>query len=161
MSTELETGFYLISKYKDQKDLLPIKTTRLSAGYDFKAAEDIVIPAFQPGVKPVMVPTGVKCKLSPNQVLLCFNRSSNPLKRNLVLANGVGVIDADYFNNSNNEGHIAGIFYNFGSTSYTIKRGDRIMQGVVVDYQNLAKASIANTNRTGGFGSTGSNEVNE
>lgn len=161
MSKELETGFYLISKYKDQKDLLPIKTTKLSAGYDFKAAEDIVIPAFQPGVKPVMVPTGVKCKLAPNQVLLCFNRSSNPLKRNLVLANGVGVIDTDYFDNLDNEGHIAGIFYNYGSTPYTIKRGDRIMQGVVVDYQNLAKASIANTNRTGGFGSTDSNEGNE
>lgn len=58
MLEESETGFYLISKYKGQDDLLPIKTTKLSAGYDFKAAEDVVIPAFEPGTKPVMVPTG-------------------------------------------------------------------------------------------------------
>ena len=81
MLEESETGFYLISEYKGQDDLLPIKTTKLSAGYDFKAAEDVIIPAFEPGTKPVMVPTGVKCKLNPDQVLLCFNRSSTPLQR--------------------------------------------------------------------------------
>lgn len=153
--TEQPTGFYLISKYQDQGDLLPIKTTKLAAGFDFKAAEDITVPAFKPGVKPVLVPTGIKCKLAPDQVLLCFNRSSNPLKRGLALANGVGVIDADYFDNPDNEGHIAGIFWNYGDKPYEIKRGDRIMQGVVVNYQNLANATIAGLNRTGGFGSTG------
>ena len=56
MLEESKTGFYLISEYKGQDDLLPIKTTKLSA--DFKAAEDVVIPAFEPGTKPVMVPTG-------------------------------------------------------------------------------------------------------
>lgn len=161
MLEESKTGFYLISEYKGQDDLLPIKTTKLSAGYDFKAAEDVVIPAFEPGTKPVMVPTGVKCKLNPDQVLLCFNRSSNPLKRGLVLANGVGVIDADYYDNPNNEGHIAGIFYNYNTEPYRIKRGDRIMQGVVVNYQNLAKASITDADRTGGFGSTGTGKSND
>lgn len=155
MSEEkLATGFYLVAKHIGQNDLLPVKTTQYSAGYDFKAAEDIEVPVFKSGVKPVMVPTGVKCKLAPNQVLLCFNRSSNPLKRGLVIANGVGVVDADYFDNSSNEGEIAGIFWNFGSEPYQIHQGDRIMQGVVVDYQNLAKAMVKGALRSGGFGST-------
>lgn len=150
-----DTGFYLISKYQGQDDLLPVKMTKFSAGYDFKAADDVVIPVFHLGVKPVLVPTGVKCKLDPDQVLLCFNRSSNPLKRGLVLANGVGVVDADYFGNSNNEGAIAAMLYNFGDHDYVIKRGDRIMQGVVVNYQNLVKAKLLDVERNGGFGSTG------
>lgn len=151
----METGFYLIKKYAGQTDLLPVKTTKYSAGYDLKAACDMLIPAFQPGVKPVLVPTGVKCKLNRQQVLLCFNRSSNPLKRGLILANGVGVIDADYFDNPKNEGEIAAMLYNFSNHDYTISKGDRIMQGVVVNYQNLVKAKMLGNDRDGGFGSTG------
>lgn len=149
------TGFYLLSDYADQDDLIPIKTTKLSAGYDFKAAEDVTIPVFHVGLKPTLVPTGVKCKLDDAQVLLCFNRSSNPLKRGLVIANGVGVVDADYFGNDTNEGAIYAMFWNMGDKPYQIHKGDRIMQGVIMNYENLAKASVAGLTRTGGFGSTG------
>lgn len=47
---ERATGFYLLSDYVDQDDLIPVKATKLSAGYDFKAAEDVTIPVFHVGV---------------------------------------------------------------------------------------------------------------
>lgn len=154
MKSQLSTGFYLVSKHNNESDLLPARQTSQAAAYDLKAAADYTIPPFQPGTKPILIPTGVKVKLNPNQVLLCFNRSSNPLKRNLFLANGVGVIDADYFDNESNEGEIFASFYNYGTKNYTIHRGDRIMQGMIISYQTLANAITLNTKRTGGFGST-------
>lgn len=154
MKNQLPTGFYLVSKYVDQTDLLPARQTSQAAAYDLKAATDYTIPPFQPGVKPILVPTGVKVKLNSNQVLLCFNRSSNPIKRNLFLANGVGVIDADYFDNETNEGEIFASFYNYGPQNYQIHRGDRIMQGMIVNYETLTNAITRNRPRTGGFGST-------
>lgn len=154
MENQLPTGFYLVSKYVDQTDLLPARQTSQAAAYDFKAAADYTIPPFQPGVQPILVSTGIKVKLEPNQVLLCFNRSSNPIKRNLFLANGVGVIDADYFDNETNEGEIFASFYNYGTKNYQIHRGDRIMQGMIVNYQTLTNAITRNRQRTGGFGST-------
>lgn len=154
MKNQLPTGFYLVSKYVDQANLLPARQTSQAAAYDFKAAADYTIPPFQPGVKPVLVSTGIKVKLEPNQVMLCFNRSSNPIKRNLFLANGVGVIDADYFDNEANEGEIFASFYNYGTKNYQIQRGDRIMQGMIITYQTLTNALTLDRQRTGGFGST-------
>lgn len=154
MKNQLPTGFYLVSKCVDQDDLLPARQTSQAAAYDLKAAADYTIPPFQPGVKPILVSTGIKVKLEPNQVLLCFNRSSNPVKRNLFLANGVGVIDADYFDNETNEGEIFASFYNYGTKDYQIQRGDRIMQGMIVNYQTLTNTITRNRQRTGGFGST-------
>lgn len=144
----MKTGFELVPTYQGQEGLLPVKATKYSAGYDFKSAEDITIPVFRPGIKPVLVATGVKVNLKYDQVLLCFNRSSNPIKRGLVLANSVGVVDADYHQ------EIKGIFWNFSDQPYQIKQGDRIMQGVVINYQNLDKAFVAQHIRQGGFGST-------
>lgn len=158
MKNQLPTGFYLVSKYVDQTDLLPARQTSQAAAYDFRAAADYTLPPFQPGTKPILVPTGVKVKLEPNQVLLCFNRSSNPLKRNLFLANSVGVIDADYFDNETNEGEIFASFYNYGTKNYQIQRGDRIMQGMIVNYETLSNAITRNRQRTGGFGSTDGRE---
>lgn len=145
--------FELVKDYRDELNLLPTRATKGSAGYDFRAAKDIVVPNIL-NDKPVLVPTGIKCKLKRDQVLLLFNRSSNAAKRGLIIPNGVGVVDSDYYNNSDNEGQIFGLFSCIGQKSYLIHKGDRIMQGIVIDY-HVADNDITTGMRMGGFGSTG------
>ena len=145
--------FELIKDYQDELNLLPTRATKGSAGYDFKAAKDIVVSNVLTDM-PVLVPTGVKCKLERDQVLLLFNRSSNATKRGLIIPNGVGVVDSDYYNNHDNEGQIFGLFSCIGQKSYLIHKGDRIMQGIVIDY-HVADNDITTGMHVDGFGSTG------
>lgn len=147
--------FELVKDYQDELNLLPARATKGSAGYDFRAAKDIVVPNILIR-KPVLVPTGIKCKLARDQVLLLFNRSSNAAKRGLIIPNGVGVVDSDYYNNLDNEGQIFGLFSCIGQKSYLIHKGDRIMQGIITDY-HIANNDITTGMRMGGFGSTGKN----
>ena len=129
---------------------LPKRSTKNSAGYDFYAMEDIIC-------KPreiTMVKTGIKAKMEDNEVLLLFNRSSNPKKKGLIILNGVGVVDADYYGNANNDGEIAGLFYNMREEDVEIKAGEKIMQGIFVKYA-ITEDDKAEGERTGGFGSTG------
>lgn len=145
--------FELIKDYQNELNLLLTRATKGSAGYDFKAAKDIVVPNILTD-RSVLVPTGVKCKLERDQVLLLFNRSSNTAKRGLIIPNGVGVVDSDYYSNLDNEGQIFGLFSCVGQKSYLIHKGDRIMQGIVIDY-HVADNDITTGVRMGGFGSTG------
>ena len=113
---------------------LPIRKTKYSAGYDIEAAEDTIIPAYKSGIKPTLVKTGVKALMQDDEVLLLYNRSSNPKKKNLILANGVGVIDKDYYGNPDNDGEIMFAFYNIGDEDITIKKGEAIGQGIFQKY---------------------------
>lgn len=134
-----------------QEDIqLPERSTTNSAGYDFFAIEDIVLPA----KTLTRVMTGVKCELRPYMYLLLANRSSNPSKKGLFLANGIGIVDADYYNNPENEGEIGFEFYNFSETDTEIKRGEKIGQGIITSYYK-AENDKATGSRAGGFGSTG------
>ena len=146
-------GFEVIKEYKDKKINLPIRKTKYSAGYDIEAAEDIVIPKFVPGIKPTLIPTGLKAYMEDDEVLYLYNRSSNPKKKGLVLANSVGVVDKDYYNNPDNEGHIMFAFYNIKDEDITIKKGEAIGQGVFAKYL-VTDDDNAQGERTGGFGST-------
>ena len=146
-------GFEIVKGYEDKDINLPQRKTRMAAGYDVEAAEDIVIPAFKPGQKPTLIKTGLKAYFPEDEVLYIVNRSSNPKKLGLVLANSIGVIDADYYNNPDNDGHIRFAFYNIFDTDTIIKKGDRIGQAIfqkflIVDNDN------AEGERIGGFGST-------
>lgn len=173
MNNFTERKFEVVSNYDPNRIIMPRRATSCSAGYDICAARNIIIPSIWHAiskintsqklvyekdwltqfVKPTLVPTGIKVRMPRDNMLLLYNRSSNPVKRGLVLANGVGVIDADYYNNPSNEGEIFGSFYNFGASDYTIHAGDAIMQGVFKDYL-LATNDNATSSRTGGFGST-------
>ena len=73
---------------------LPVRKTKNSAGYDFECIEDIEIPPYKIGDKPTLVPTGVKCLMGDDEFLMLVNRSSNPKKKNLVIPNSMGIIDA-------------------------------------------------------------------
>ncbi|QIQ66359.1 hypothetical protein vipetofem_61 [Enterococcus phage vipetofem] len=109
--------------------------------------------------KPTLIPTGIKAKMPRDEMLLLYNRSSNPLKHFLVLANGVGVIDSDYYNNEDNEGHIMFQVMNFGPSPITIKKGERIGQGIFQKFLLTTDVEITrDVPRTGGFGSTNKEE---
>ncbi len=160
-------GFELIKKYSNEKSLLPKRATVASAGYDLSAAENIVIPSLwnikeKNGEKDAMfpsilVPTGVKAYMPSNEYLMLVNRSSSPLKRNLALPNGIGVIDSDYYNNPTNEGEIFVQLINYGLEDLEIKKGDRIAQGIFSSYHIADGEAEFLNKRLGGFGSTGKN----
>lgn len=173
-------GFKVAKGFEDREINLPKRATKAAAGYDFESSEYIVIPSIIAGVmsnikktdllkpksliklindfkpKPTLVPTGVKSYMGDDEYLQLCNRSSNPMKNFLLMSNGVGVIDSDYYENESNDGHIMFQFLNFGFTDKIIKKGERIGQGVFLPF---LKADNDNENemadRTGGFGSSG------
>lgn len=104
--------------------------------------------------KPILVPTGVKAYMQDDEYLAMFNRSGNPMKQGLILTNGVGVVDSDYYSNVSNDGNIMFQFINLSNDEVTIKKGDRIGQGIFQKFM-LADDDIAGGERTGGHGSTG------
>jgi dUTP pyrophosphatase len=139
--------FEVVSRVCDIK--LPERATENSAGYDFFAPEMITLPAHTL----TRVMTGVKCELRPYMALILANRSSNPSKKGLILANGIGIVDADYYNNPTNEGEIGFEFYNITDKDVVIAQNEKIGQGVIVTYHKT-EDDVATGTRNGGFGST-------
>lgn len=149
----MNRGFKIAKGWEDKDINLPVRKTKWAAGYDFEAAEDTLIPSFKKGSYPVLIPTGIKAYMQDDEVLYLYNRSSNPKKKGLVLANSVGVIDKDYYENSDNDGHIMFAFYNTKEEDILIKKGEAIGQGVFMKYLLIDDDNVTNE-RTGGFGST-------
>lgn len=161
-------GFELVSKYLNDGISLPKRATSSSAGYDFEAAKDIKIPSIwklaskaqtaedsNPILPSILVPTGIKAYMPADEYLMLVNRSSNPLKHNLALPNGIGIIDADYYDNPNNEGEIFVQLINYGLQDYTVRKGERIAQGIFSAYSTVDGEVQIVAKRSGGFGSTG------
>lgn len=134
---------------------LPVKATIHSAGVDFIASADIKIPAFRFKGEATLVPTGIKAFMPRNECLLIFARSSLPVNHGLIMSNGVGVVDSDYYNNPKNEGHIMLEFNNLTNKHLTIKKGERIGQGIFYKVPRVSYGvSLKTDKRGGGFGST-------
>lgn len=146
-------GFEIAKGFENKDITLPIRKTKYSAGYDVQAAEDCIIPAYKRGDKPTLVKTGVKAYMADNEMLLLYNRSSNPGKKGLVLANGVGVVDKDYYGNPDNDGHIMFAFFNMKEEDIEIKKGDAIGQAIFQKFY-VTDDDVAEGERVGGFGST-------
>lgn len=130
---------------------LPTRATKGSAGYDFYSPIDIIIPSNEIA----MIWTDVKAHMYYDNVLLLVPRSSMG-KQPVVLANSVGVIDSDYYDNEATDGNIGFRLLNLGNTPYEIKVGDRIGQGIFVKYGTIKEDNTTDT-RKGGWGSTGTN----
>lgn len=150
---ERKRGFEIAKGFENSSINLPVRSTKNSAGYDVEAAEDCIIPAFKPGQKPTLVKTGIKAYMESDEVLILANRSSNPGKKGLILANSIGVVDSDYYENPDNDGHIMYAFFNFKAEDVEIKKGERIGQAIFQKYL-VTDNDIAQGERTGGFGST-------
>ena len=146
-------GFEVAKGFEDKEINLPIRKTKYSAGYDIEAAEDAVIPSFKKGINPTLIKTGIKAYMQDDEVLYLYNRSSNPKKKGLILANSVGVIDKDYYGNPDNDGHIMFAFYNIKDEDIEIKKGEAIGQAVFQKYL-VVDDDNAEGERLGGFGST-------
>lgn len=150
---EKTRGFEVAKGFENKEINLPVRKTKFSAGYDFEAAEDCVVPAFKPGIAPTLIKTGIKAYMQPDEMLCLYNRSSNPKKKGLILANSVGIVDKDYYGNPDNDGHIMFAFYNIKDVDVEIKKGECIGQGIFEKYL-VADADEATGERKGGFGST-------
>ena len=139
-------GFEVLENYKDKGINLPMRKTAQSAGYDLEAAADFALPR----QRIVLVTTGLKAFMLPDEVLMVHIRSSLALKHGIILANGVGVIDADY------NGHIMMPLLNLGVEDFKVTKGMRIAQGVFQKYLTIDgdEAGVGEVRR-GGFGSTG------
>ena len=146
-------GFEIAKGFEDKNINLPERKTKASAAYDIEAAEDTIIPAFKPGIKPTLIKTGLKAYMQEDEVLLIVPRSSGPKKQGILFPHSTGVIDADYYENIDNDGHIFIQCINIKDTDVVIKKGETIAQAIfqkflIVDNDN------AEGKRTGGFGST-------
>ena len=173
--------FEKVSRFAAADFNLPVRKTKNSAGYDFEVAEDICIPTWtsrlmalakatpqpkepysleemaaltkQTKAKPTLVSTGVKCHLEEGYYLELSVRSSTPLKYWIILANSVGIIDADYCDNPDNEGEIFFQVINMSPFDIYLKKGDIIGQGIIKRYE-VTDNDKAIGERQGGFGST-------
>lgn len=130
---------------------LPTRKTKGSAGYDFYLPCDVALEPY--GDSPI-IQTGVKAYMPEDEVLLLFIRSSVGIVKNVTLSNSVGVIDASYCDNPDNEGNIGLKLHNNSPHTVTFKKGERIMQGVFVKY-GVVDDDNATEERKGGIGSTG------
>lgn len=146
-------GFEVAKGFEDCNINIPIRKTKYSAGYDIEAAEDVIVPSLKKGDKPTLIKTGLKAYMQDDEALMLYNRSSNPKKKGLILANSVGVVDKDYYGNPDNDGHIMFAFYNIKDEDIEIKKGEAIGQGIFQKYL-IADDDIAEGTRVGGFGST-------
>ncbi len=150
---ERKRGFEVAKGFEDKGINMPIRKTKYSAGYDIEAAEDIIIPTFKKGMNPTLVKTGLKAYMQDDEYLKLCNRSSNPKKKGLILSNSIGVVDADYYGNPDNDGHIMFAFYNIKEEDVEIKKGDCIGQAIFEKFL-VADNDTAEGERVGGFGST-------
>ena len=143
--------FEKIAKYAAVDFPMPERKTQKSAGYDFCLPEDVVL---EPG-KLQLVPTGIKAYMQDGEYLGMHIRSSMAVKKRIMLVNNVGIIDADYYNNADNEGHIMLALLNTGCEALALPKGECVAQGIFYNY--LVADGDADSDkavRGGGFGST-------
>ncbi len=130
--------------------IMPKRATQNSAGYDFHLLEDLILKPSE--IK--IVPTAIKASMNQGEVLMLYIRSSLGFKYNLRLCNGTGIIDSDYYNNENNEGHIFIAIQNEGKETLNLKAGDRFAQGIFIKYLTVDDETQIKSVRKGGMGST-------
>lgn len=163
-------GFEVCKGFEDKDITLPIRKTKNSVGYDIEAAEETVIPSmwktifenvkkfisgnheYEP-IKPTLVKTGIKAYFQEDEALFLANRSSHPIKKGLILANSIGIIECDYYNNPDNDGQLLYAYYNFFPTDTVVKKHEPIGQAYFQKFL-ITDDDKATGERTGGFGST-------
>ena len=161
--------FAVANGFENKGVVLPERSTKYSAGYDFRAVEDTIIPSIwqlafkhftnvltggteKVSIAPTKVHTGVKAYMEDDEYLKVVSRSSNS-KLGLTMPHAVGIVDRDYIY-ADNDGEIMCVFWNFGLIPRVIQKGDRVAQGIFTKYL-LTDDDSATGVRSGGWGSTG------
>ena len=137
------------TKYEDI--IIPKRSTKFSAGYDFYMPYDLTVKKNEV----VLIPTGIKAKLNSDEFLGIYIRSSLGFKYNLRMCNQVGIIDSDYYNNPSNEGHIFVKLKNEGNNDIILKKYDRYVQGIIQKYYIVDNEKEIEDIRVGGMGRRG------
>ena len=129
---------------------LPQRSTKHSAGYDICSLEESIV---KPGESKIFT-TGLKVCMNSDEVFFIISRSSQGYKYDVCLTNCVGVIDSDFYNNPENEGHFKIKLSNNGNKDYIVKIGDKIAQGIFIKYLTVDNEEDILNSRSGGIGST-------
>ena len=129
---------------------IPRRATTGSAGYDFYMPFKVLI---EPKTA-FTIPTGIKVELDKSKVLEIYPRSGLGFKHGMRLMNTVGIIDADYYNNESNEGHIMIKIYNPSDITLELAAGSAFAQGIIKEYFLVDDDEPRIKTRTGGMGST-------
>lgn len=142
-------------EFGDNKELyenynIPVRKTVDSAGYDFEVIEGFEL---LPGESKT-VPLGIKVDMNKGEMLMLFVRSSVGFKHNVRLQNQAGIIERDYYNNPENEGHLFVKIQNEGRKLFKVTEGQRIVQGIFVNFLTVDNEKKVETVRTNGIGST-------
>ena len=142
---DIEDNMELYESY-----LLPKRSTKHSAGYDFFSLYDFVL---KPGeIK--KIPTGVKINMNQDEMLMLVVRSSMGFKYNIRMCNQIGIFESDYYNNPGNEGHAWLKIQNEGDKDYIVKKGEAICQGIFTKFLTVDNEDLIENERIGGLGST-------
>lgn len=143
--------FEIAKGFEHMGVVIPKRATTKSAGYDLSSIEDVVIKPHQ--IK--LVKTGLKVMIPDDEALFVFPRSSLAIKKGLMMSNSVGVIDADYYGNPDNDGLIMVPLINILEEDVMIQKGERIAQGIFMKYEVTHDDEPLKIIRQGGFGSSG------
>ena len=125
---------------------LPERATNGSAGYDFFLPTGCCF-----GKHPILIPTGIRCRIDPGWFLMCCPKSGLGFKYKMRLANTIGIVDSDFYS-STNEGHIMAKISS--KESFSLETGAKFMQGIFVPFEITTDDTCIGI-RDGGFGSTG------
>ena len=139
----------------EENVIIPTRKTKDSAGYDIHIPNKYIAGIVKNEKSRFKIPTGIKCKfpLSKDKLYLQISlKSGFSVKYPFMLTNGIGIIDADYYNNPDNDGHILLSVYNYSDTWVSVPSGTGIAQGIFVNYTTFGER--IEEQRVGGFGST-------
>lgn len=126
---------------------LPVRETKYAAGYDFEVLEDFTLKPNETK----KVPTGIKVNMNNDEVLLLVVRGGIGFKYNVRLCNQVGVVDKDYYNNKDNEGHIFLKLQNESDIDFNVKKHDKICQGIFTKFLTVDDELDEFTERTSDY----------
>lgn len=147
-----QRGFEIAKGWENKGINIPVRKTARAAAYDIEAAEDVVVPVYKPGIKPTLIPTGLKAYCMDDECYFLVSRSGGP-KKGLLTPHGFGLIDADYYENPDNDGHFMVQVFNCSDKDIKIKKGDAIAQVMFTKFLTVDNDD-AKGKRKGGFGST-------
>lgn len=128
---------------------LPVYATGGSVGFDLLCRETVeILPR-----RIELIPGNVIVRIPAGYFLLLTLRSSTPRRKNLLIPNGVGIIDQDYCGEGD---ELKVQVFNFGEETVLVNRGERLAQGLFLPVMRVAWEEIEEVGAgRGGFGSTG------
>jgi len=122
-----QRGFEIAKGWENKGINIPVRKTARAAAYDIEAAEDVVVPVYKPGIKPTLIPTGLKAYCMDDECYFLVSRSGGP-KKGLLTPHGFGLIDADYYENPDNDGHFMVQVFNCSDKDIKIKKVNQIQK---------------------------------